>query len=152
MAELNSSLEVLDLDRKYIKTKLKPYLQKNDMVTVRKIILEDEEYTSQLFLLLNLGEKDYFMGSDEIFGSEFCDFDLISFDIPDTITKIGAGAFGGTTLKVVKVPNSVTEIGDHAFAFNWHITSIQLPNKFKNHNLSRYFDPQVLEKANIIYT
>ena len=49
--------------------------------------------------------------------------------IPDSVTKIGAGAFGGCSgLTSVTIPNSVTEIGGSAFEGCSGLTSVTIPN------------------------
>ena len=49
--------------------------------------------------------------------------------IPNSVTSIGSGAFGGCTgLTSVYIPNSVTSIGDRAFAGCNNLTSVYIPN------------------------
>ena len=45
-----------------------------------------------------------------------------------TVTTIGFGAFIGTNLTSVIIPNSVTTIGDRAFYASNHLTSVTIPN------------------------
>ena len=41
---------------------------------------------------------------------------LVSFEIPNMVTRIGTNAFSGSIkLKIIKIPGSVTSIGDYAF-------------------------------------
>jgi hypothetical protein len=50
--------------------------------------------------------------------------------IPDSVTKIKAGAFHGCTgLTAITIPDSVTEIGDGAFMNCSSIKSINIPNR-----------------------
>jgi hypothetical protein len=53
--------------------------------------------------------------------------------IPSTInglpvTSIGDGAFAGSSLTSVTIPNSVTSIGDGAFYGCWSLSSVTIPN------------------------
>ncbi|MCQ2198831.1 MAG: leucine-rich repeat domain-containing protein, partial [Paludibacteraceae bacterium] len=53
---------------------------------------------------------------------------LTSIVIPESVTKIGNGAFSGcTSLTSVEIPNSVTEIGAEAFSGCTSLTSIVIP-------------------------
>ena len=57
------------------------------------------------------------------------DRDATSIVIPNSITSIGSGAFGGcSSLTSITIPNSVTSIGDAAFQFCTSLTSITIPN------------------------
>ena len=56
-----------------------------------------------------------------------------SVAIPSTInglpvTSIGDGAFAGSSLTSVTIPNSVTSIGDGAFYGCWSLSSVTIPN------------------------
>lgn len=50
-----------------------------------------------------------------------------SYIIPDGVTKI-SGAFCGSDLSTITIPNSVTEIGESSFEACQNLTSITLPN------------------------
>jgi hypothetical protein len=50
-----------------------------------------------------------------------------SYTIPNSITSIGDAAFAGTQLTSVTIPDSVTSIGDQAFA-GTQLTSVTIPN------------------------
>lgn len=54
-----------------------------------------------------------------------------AIDIKEGVTKIGAGAFGGCSVKQLKIPNSVTSIGESAFSELGGIKTIKLPSKLK---------------------
>lgn len=54
-----------------------------------------------------------------------------AIDIKEGVTKIGAGAFGGCSVKQLKIPNSVTSIGESAFSELWGLKTIKLPKNLK---------------------
>ncbi len=61
--------------------------------------------------------------------------DLTSITLPNTITRIGDWAFAGQemdnyppNITTITIPNSVTTIGENAFAYNYHLTSVTIPN------------------------
>ena len=53
---------------------------------------------------------------------------LTSITIPNSVTSIGDYAFAATSLTSVTIPNSVTSIGYQAFTFAASLTSVTLPN------------------------
>ena len=58
---------------------------------------------------------------------------LTSITIPNSVTNIGGAAFGGcTSLTSVTVPNSVTSIGDSAFYGCTSLTNVMIPNGVTN--------------------
>ena len=69
---------------------------------------------------------------------------LSSTKIPNTVTIIGGGAFKGTTLKSIVIPEGVTEIENEAFSNCKSLETVSLPNSleriyydaFRNSNIS----------------
>ena len=52
-----------------------------------------------------------------------------SYIIPDSVTDIGDGAFGGcSSLPNIVIPNSVTSIGDYAFEYCSSLSNIVIPD------------------------
>ena len=52
-----------------------------------------------------------------------------SYIIPDSVTDIGDGAFGGcSSLPNIVIPNSVTSIGDYAFEYCRSLSNIVIPD------------------------
>jgi hypothetical protein len=63
----------------------------------------------------------------------FRSFGITSVAIPNSVTTIGNGAFAGCNrLTSVAIPNSVTTIGDDAFLNCFGLTSIDLPNSVQH--------------------
>ena len=59
----------------------------------------------------------------------FAPAELTSYTIPDSVTSIGEYAFAGcSSLTSITIPNSVTSIGSHAFAYCSSLTSITIPD------------------------
>lgn len=55
---------------------------------------------------------------------------LTSVEIPDTITEIGDMAFAGARLETLTIPESVTKIGRKAFHLH-HLTELTIPGNVK---------------------
>ena len=54
-------------------------------------------------------------------------YDVKEYVIPNSVTKIGRGAFDGcSSLQSIDIPDSVTEIGDWAFAYCYSLEHIYL--------------------------
>ena len=67
-------------------------------------------------------------GVTEIGNGAFTDsFDIVSVEIPSTITTIGIGAFAYSVLSSVVIPDSVTEICEGAFNSCDELKSIYIP-------------------------
>ncbi len=66
---------------------------------------------------------------DGIAGYGFCDSDITSVKIPNSLNIIGPNAFYGcSNLTSVNIPNSVTWIGLYAFAYCSSLVSVEIPN------------------------
>ncbi|MBO4815312.1 MAG: leucine-rich repeat protein [Muribaculaceae bacterium] len=70
----------------------------------------------------------YSVTSIDNFAFYYCT-DLLSVNIPNTVTEIGVGVFYGcSSLTSVTIPNSVTSIGNMAFENCSGLTSVTIPN------------------------
>lgn len=54
-----------------------------------------------------------------------------TYAIPESVYKIGKGAFSNSKLRYVSMPNSISEIGSSAFAYCYYLDSINLPASIK---------------------
>ena len=64
----------------------------------------------------------------------------ISFEIPDSVTSIGDGAFGGCiSLTSINIPDSVTSIGNYAFSYCDSLTSVTIGNSVTSIAESAFF-------------
>ena len=52
---------------------------------------------------------------------------LSEYTIPESVTFIGAAFYNCSSLTSIKIPNSVTTIGNDAFRFCWGLTSVTIP-------------------------
>ena len=76
----------------------------------KKVLLDDKVYT-----ITEIGET--------AFGAQS---DITSIVIPDSIVKIGASAFNGTSITEFVMPDSVTTVGDNCFSFCSELKTITL--------------------------
>jgi len=64
-----------------------------------------------------------------------------SYTIPNSVTSIGEGAFGGcSSLTSIKIPNSVTSIGNGAFSGCGSLTSIEISSSVTSIGDFAFFD------------
>ena len=84
---------------------------------------------------------------DECFDFET---DLISIEIPNTITSIGNYAFNGCqSLTNISLPNSVISIGDNAFMGCFDLSSITIPNSVTSIGKYAFSDCESLTNVNL---
>ncbi|MBR5780697.1 MAG: leucine-rich repeat domain-containing protein, partial [Bacteroidales bacterium] len=78
------------------------------------------------------------------------DNDVESVVIPDSVTKIGNGAFSRCShLKNIDIPESVTEIGDKAFSGCSSLKSIDIPNSVTKIGVWAFSECSSLESIDI---
>ena len=65
------------------------------------------------------------------------------------IKKIGAGAFEGKSLKSVKIPNSVTDIGDFAFRSIRGLKSVTLPDSVTSIGFQQFYGDSQLQSITL---
>ena len=69
--------------------------------------------------------------------------------IPNNVTAIGEGAFGGLQIKSVVIPNSVREIRDAAFSRCSALTSVKIPNSVKKIGQSAFWGCSALKSVTL---
>ena len=75
---------------------------------------------------------------------------LTSVTIPNSVTKIGKGAFRGcTSLTSVTIPTSVTEIGEDAFSSCISLTSVKIPDSVTKIGASAFYNCRSLTSVTI---
>ena len=80
----------------------------------------------------------------------FYDSNLTSVTIPNSVTSIGYGAFGGCSgINSITIPNSVTSIGDYAFVGCSNLTSLTIPNSVTSIGSSAFEDCNSLASATL---
>ena len=93
-------------------------------------------YNAHCFAYLPMSFKGAYAipeGIKHITGGAFCDrYYLTSITIPNSVTSIGDFAFAASALTSIFIPNSVTSIGDYAFFDCSSLTSVTLPNSITN--------------------
>ena len=53
--------------------------------------------------------------------------DIVSVTIEEGITSIGKGSFASCGLRNIYIPDSITTIGDYAFAYSEYLESVEIP-------------------------
>ncbi len=79
-----------------------------------------------------------------------CD-SLSSITIPDSVTSIGSGAFGGCSFQSITIPESVTEILNDAFYNCSNLTSITIPDSVLSIGQYAFFGCSSLTSLNLPY-
>ena len=103
-----------------------------------------EKYTGNADNVI-ISEKITEIGKEAFKGSS-----LISVQIPDTLKKIGFGAFHGChKLTSVKIPDGVTIIGDCAFWECFSLTSVEIPDSVKEIGLGAFNDCTSLKEITL---
>lgn len=108
---------------------------------IKNIVIEDgkneltlgsEPFSSCRFNSLYLG-RDLSLKAHSLTNSPFIAIQsLTSVTISDAVTSICNGAFEQTGLKSIVIPESVTAIGEYAFASCGNLESIELPHSLKS--------------------
>ena len=62
--------------------------------------------------------------------------DLKEVEVPDSVAKIGQGAFLSSSIEKIKLPNSVEYIGNHAFSICENLTVVKLSENLKFKHLA----------------
>ena len=68
-----------------------------------------------------------FMYVQQVYNNETGEALPINIILPQNLTKIGNSCFEGAPIKQITIPDTVTEIGDNAFAFCDQLESLTLP-------------------------
>ncbi len=95
-------------------------------LTDANIVEGGESYYSNS---VNTNKKYYYTASNVIGNAMFISCNLKSIKLPNSVTSIGNGAFYGCSgLTSIDIPNSVTRIDDYAFYGCSSLTFIDIPN------------------------
>lgn len=114
----------------------------NSVTEVGDWIFEDVDnfpvtvYNSSCFVILKNSHSGAYTipaGIKTIAGGAFTNcYGLTSVTIPNSVTTIGEEAFAKTGLTSVTIPNSVTTIGDEAFEKCTYLETVVFPNNVAN--------------------
>lgn len=106
---------------------------------------------------LNAEENGYWGATivdEEIDGMLIKDNELVfvregeydSFNIPNTVTRIGKGVFTISDMTSITIPNSVTNIGESAFSNCLGLTSVTIPNSVTSIGKYAFYNCNFLTK------
>lgn len=100
---------------------------------------EEEEFTDTVPGLAGSGDakggdfpKYTVVGGSVIAAQAYYDDDMTSFDIPDSIVRIGEFSFARSDLASVRIPDGVEEIGYAAFYHCDQLQDVTIPGSVKN--------------------
>lgn len=126
-------ITLTDNEKKFIKTKIKPYLQRNDLKNVVKLCLTidgtDVEHNIAAFLIEN--GVPILKAIDSIPKRLFAFSDLQKIHIPSNIKSIADDAFSYSQLKYITFDDGVESFGRRAFQRLQNLKTIRLPNSLK---------------------
>lgn len=74
---------------------------------------------------------------------------LVYIDIPDTVTRIGGGAFEWTSLKTVSLPDGITELFSNTFRGCNELESIHLPLNLSKTDSGNFSNCTALTSINV---
>lgn len=74
---------------------------------------------------------------------------LKSIELKEGLKSIGKDAFQGTGLTTIKIPSTVTSIGDGAFQSCQSLTTVELPNSITEIKNSTFFNCRLLQTIKI---
>ena len=120
-------------EKEFIKTKLKPYLQKNDLKSVVQLCLGFSDvrggYNVAAFLVEN--GVPILKAIDSIPKELFAHSDLEKIHIHSNIKSIGDRAFAFSKLRRITFDDGVESLGREAFVEVENLKTIKLPNSLK---------------------
>ena len=91
-------------------------------------------------------------GVQEIGNNAFCNNQNLSAVIlPESITKIGTGAFTGSEISSVNIPKNVTEIGHSAFMYCDQLKRICIPASVTHIEDSAFYSSSINQKREICF-
>jgi hypothetical protein len=114
-----------------------PFVDKNGFMIKDGVLFGYEGYSRHIVIP---------EGVTEISELAFLDKNISSVTIPNTVTKIGIGAFSGCTfLKSINIPDSVLEIGECAFSRCTLLKDIIISSNSLSINKGAFYDCRFLE-------
>ena len=118
------------LHNKYLIGIIEPaiYTQETiDTILLASIKTRTPDTEQEQTFLLNISNPPLTIIQDNAFMYQVPNAHLIAITIPNSITRIGNDAFANNQLTTVTIPNSVTTIGNSAFGYN-QLTTVTIPN------------------------
>lgn len=126
-------ITLTDKEKEFIKTKLKPYLQKNDLKSVVQLCLTTASINAGHNIAAFLIENGVpiLKAIDSIPYGLFLYSDIEKIHIPSNIKSIDVSAFQASNLKYITFDDGVESFGDGAFSRLENLKKIKLPNSLK---------------------